>query len=225
MTFQAVLFDLDGTLLDTAGDMGAAANHVIESLGLPALTEAVLQCTTSDGAYALLKAGIHQELIEHHGLEQLRRQMLSFYGDNLCHHTRPYEGVPALLDWLNTSRIPWGVVTNKPAALTVPLLAGLTLFQHCGVTVSADTLPQKKPHPAPLLYAAERLSVAPERCVYIGDHRRDIDAGRAAGMTTVAATWGYISAGEDPESWQADHRLGTVYALQAWLEDTFGTNR
>lgn len=225
MTFDAVLFDLDGTLLDTAGDMGAAANHVIESLGLPALTEAVLQCTTSDGSYALLKAGIHPELIEHHGLEQLRRRMLRFYGDNLCHHTRPYDGVPALLDWLNMSRIPWGVVTNKPAALTDPLLAGLPLFRHCGVTVSADTLPQKKPHPAPLLFAAEQLSVAPQRCIYIGDHKRDIEAGRAAGMITVAAAWGYISAGEDPSHWQPDHQHGTVFALTDWLKDTFDAKR
>ncbi|WP_417616890.1 HAD family hydrolase [Oceanisphaera sp.] len=225
MTLRAVLFDLDGTLLDTAGDMGAAANHVIASLGLPTLSESVLQCTTSDGSYALLRAGIHAELIEQHGLEQLRRQMLGFYGDNLFHHTRPYDGVPALLDWLNFSGIPWGIVTNKPAALTQPLLAGLPLFARCGVTVSADTLAQKKPHPAPLLFAAEQLAVAPQHCVYVGDHKRDIEAGRAAGMTTVAATWGYISAGEDPAQWQADHQINTASTLHDWLKDTIEAKR
>lgn len=225
MTFKAVLFDLDGTLLDTAGDMGAAANHVIASLGLPALSEAVLQCTTSDGSYALLKAGIHAELIEQHGLEQLRQQMLGFYGANLCHHTRPYDGVPALLEWFNISGIPWGIVTNKPAALTLPLLAELPLFSRCRVTVSADTLAQKKPHPAPLLFAAEQLAVSPRHCVYIGDHKRDIEAGRAAGMTTVAAKWGYISAGEEPEQWQADHQIESVFSLFEWLKDTIDTNR
>ncbi|PSJ48157.1 haloacid dehalogenase [Zobellella endophytica] len=224
MPFQAVLFDLDGTLLDTAGDMGAAANHVIASLGLPPLSDEVLSCTTSDGSYALLRAGIHPALIEQHGLEQLRRQMLAFYGANLCRHTRPYDGVEELLGWLDRRRIPWGVVTNKPAALTQPLLAGMSLFTRCGVTVSADTLPQKKPHPAPLLFAAERLAVAAAHCIYIGDHRRDIEAGRAAGMTTVAATWGYISTGENPDDWQADHRLGSVRALADWLKDAFSTH-
>ena len=222
MQVKAVLFDLDGTLLDTAGDMGAAANHVITALGLPPLSAEVLSRTTSDGAYALLQAGIQPALIEQHGLEQLRRRMLAFYGENLCRHTRPYDGVAELLGWLDQRRIPWGVVTNKPAALTEPLLAGLPLFAGCGVTVSADTLPQKKPHPAPLLHAAGRLAVAAAQCVYVGDHRRDIEAGRAAGMVTIAAAWGYISAGEHPDDWRADHRLDSVPALQHWLQGAFG---
>lgn len=218
MHLQAVLFDLDGTLLDTAGDMGAAANQVIANLGLPLLSEAVLQTTCSDGAYALLRAGIHPTLIEQHGIEVLRKQMLDFYRDNLCYHTRPYDGVPSLLNWLTQARIPWGVVTNKPAMLTEPLLAMLPLFAGCSVTVSADTLAYKKPHPAPLLYAAEQLSVVPEHCVYIGDHKRDIEAGHAAGMITVAAKWGYISAGEDPTHWQAHYHLSSATALEQWLK-------
>lgn len=225
MSINGVLFDLDGTLLDTAGDMGAAANHVIASLGLPLLSDEVLQCTTSDGSYALLRAGIHEALIEQHGLEALRSQMLDFYSQNLCHHTRPYDGVPELLNWLNEQNIPWGIVTNKPAALTTPLLAELPLFAHCRVTVSADTLAFKKPHPAPLLFAAEQLAVAPERCVYIGDHKRDIEAGRAAGMTTIAAIWGYISAGEDPNLWQADHQLTRVLDLCNWLKSAVDSQR
>lgn len=225
MSINGVLFDLDGTLLDTAGDMGAAANHVIASLNLPTLSDAVLQCTTSDGSYALLRAGIHEALIEQHGIETLRGQMLAFYAQNLCHHTRPYEGVPELIGWLNEQDIPWGIVTNKPAALTLPLLAELPLFDRCGVTVSADTLAFKKPHPAPLLYAAEQLVVAPERCVYIGDHKRDIEAGRAAGMTTIAAIWGYISAGEDPYLWQADQQMTTVLSLSNWLKDAVELKR
>ncbi|AEY02015.1 phosphoglycolate phosphatase [Oceanimonas sp. GK1] len=215
---KAVLFDLDGTLLDTAGDMGAAANFVITGLGLSALPDEVLACTTSDGSYALLRAGIPPALIEQHGLEQLRDRMLGFYRQNLCHHTRPYAGVPELLDWLNQNDIPWGVVTNKPAALTEPLLAGLPLFARCGVTVSADTLPFKKPHPAPLLHAAEQLGVAAGHCVYVGDHRRDIEAGLAAGMSTLAAGWGYVSAGEDPYRWQAKGVMDSVEALSYWLK-------
>lgn len=220
MHLQAVLFDLDGTLLDTAGDMGAAANHVVNSLGLPLLSEAILQSTCSDGAYALLRAGVPATLIERHGIEVLRKQMLDFYRDNLCYHTRPYNGVPSLLNWLTQAQVPWGVVTNKPAMLTEPLLVSLPLFAGCGVTVSADTLAYKKPHPAPLLYAAEQLSVAPEHCVYIGDHKRDIEAGHAAGMTTIAAEWGYISAGEDPTHWQAHHHFASASALDQWLKDT-----
>ena len=225
MRINGVLFDLDGTLLDTAADMGAAANHVIASLGLPLLSDAVLQCTTSDGSYALLRAGIDDALIEQHGIEALRGQMLAFYRDNLNHHTRPYEGVPELLAWLNDGNIPWGIVTNKPSALTLPLLAELPLFDKCRVTVSADTLAFKKPHPAPLLYAAEQLVVAPQQCVYIGDHKRDMEAGRAAGMTTIAATWGYISAGEDPNLWQADHQTPTVLSLFNWLKDAVEVKR
>ena len=225
MSINGVLFDLDGTLLDTAGDMGAAANHVIASLGLPVLSDAVLQCTTSDGSYALLQAGIHEALIAQHGLEALRGQMLAFYAQNLCHHTRPYDGVPELLGWLNEQHIPWGIVTNKPSALTLPLLAQLPLFDACHITVSSDTLAFKKPHPAPLLFAAEHLAVPPERCVYIGDHKRDIEAGRAAGMTTVAAIWGYISAGEDPYLWQADQQIHSVLDLSNWLKDAVVTQR
>ncbi|WP_107851727.1 HAD family hydrolase [Oceanimonas marisflavi] len=221
--FKAVLFDLDGTLLDTAGDMGAAANHVITGLGLKALSDEVLACTTSDGSYALLKAGIPPEVIEQHGLEALRERMLGFYRQNLCHHTQPYAGVPELVGWLHQHSIPWGVVTNKPQALTEPLLAGLPLFERCGITVSADTLPWKKPHPAPLLHAAERLGVAAGHCVYVGDHRRDIEAGLAAGMHTLAAGWGYISAGEDPQHWQAGGVMDSVEALNHWLQGAFDT--
>ncbi|NHI00543.1 MULTISPECIES: HAD family hydrolase [Oceanimonas] len=218
---KAVLFDLDGTLLDTAGDMGAAANHVITGLGLNALSDEVLACTTSDGSYALLRAGIPQAMIEQHGLDRLRERMLGFYRQNLCHHTQPYAGVPELLGWLNQNAIPWGVVTNKPAALTEPLLAALPLFSQCGVTVSADTLAHKKPHPAPLLHAAAHLGVKADHCVYVGDHRRDIEAGLAAGMATLAAGWGYVSAGEDPHRWQAGAVMDSVDALSHWLKGAF----
>lgn len=224
MQTKAVLFDLDGTLLDTAGDMGAAANHVIQSLGLPPLSDDIIQTTTSDGSYALLQAGIHAPLIEQLGLEQLRRQMLDYYALNLCVHTRPYQGIPAVINWLDARRIPWGIVTNKPAALTLPLLASLPLFAHCGITVSADTLPLKKPHPAPLLYAADCLAVPPGHCLYIGDHKRDVEAGRAAGMATAVAAWGYIAADAVLPLWQADHIIDSVHELGCWLEDAFSTH-
>ncbi|GAA3527549.1 HAD-IA family hydrolase [Zobellella aerophila] len=224
MQTKAVLFDLDGTLLDTAGDMGAAANHVIQGLGLPPLSDDIIRSTTSDGSYALLQAGIHAALIEQLGLEQLRRQMLDYYALNLCVHTRPYRGIPAVIDWLDARRIPWGIVTNKPSALTLPLLASLPQFARCGVTVSADTLPRKKPHPDPLLYAADCLTVAPGHCLYIGDHQRDVEAGRAAGMATAVAAWGYIAADAVLPLWQADHIIDSVQDFGRWLEDTFDTN-
>ncbi|ART79048.1 HAD family hydrolase [Oceanisphaera avium] len=225
MILGGVLFDLDGTLLDTAADMGAAANHVIQSLGLATLSNEVLQCTTSDGSYALLRAGIPQSLLEHHGIEALRQQMLAFYRLHLCHHTRPYAGISELIHWLNHRELAWGIVTNKPAMLTLPLLAELPLFERCGITVSADTLAFKKPHPAPLLFAAEQLSLAPGQCVYIGDHKRDIEAGRAAGMTTIAATWGYVSAGEDPNDWGADYTMACVSDLFHWLKEALPSKR
>ncbi|MGY3926623.1 HAD family hydrolase [Aeromonas simiae] len=213
----AVLFDLDGTLLDTAPDLGAAVNHVLVEEGFAPLSEHIIRQTTSHGALGLLRAGLGDEQLEELGAARLRTALLDYYAAHLCIGTRPYEGMIDLIDWLEDQAMPWGIVTNKPGFLTEPLLAQLPALKGCGVTVSADTLPVRKPDPAPLFYACERLGVNPATTLYVGDHLRDIEAGRNAGMPTAIAGWGYLDEREDPADWQADLHFDTVQALHHWL--------
>ena len=215
--FDAVLFDLDGTLLDTAPDLGAAVNHVLTSCNMAPLSDEIIRRTASDGALGLLRAGFGDEELARRDAQGLRQQLLDYYASHLYVGTRPYPGMVEFIGWLNGQGIRWGIVTNKPAFLTEPLMAQVTELPGCGVIVSADTLPVRKPHPDPLYYACNKLDVLPGRALYVGDHERDIEAGRAAGMQTVIAGWGYIDPAMALESWQADHHFCDVEALQAWL--------
>ena len=215
--FSAVLFDLDGTLLDTAPDLGAAANHVLAQIGKAPLSDFVIRQTASDGALALIKAGLSETEQAEHDLTILRQQLLDHYVQHLYIGTRPYDGMVELITWLNSSAIPCGVVTNKPAFLTDPLLALVTELPNCAVAVSADTLPLRKPHPEPLWHACEQIGVAAKDCLYIGDHIRDIEAGRNAGMTTAIAAWGYIAENERLTDWLADVEMADPHSLLAWL--------
>jgi phosphoglycolate phosphatase len=214
---RCVLFDLDGTLLDTAPDLGAAVNHVLVSEGFAPLSDAIIRQTTSNGALGLLRAGLGEELLEELGATRLRAALLDFYAAHLCVGTRPYEGMLELIEWLDERALPWGIVTNKPGFLTEPLLAALPELASCGVTVSADTLPVRKPDPAPMFFACDQLGVEAAHCLYVGDHVRDIEAGRNAGMRTAVAGWGYLSDDEDPADWGADLHFDTVQALHHWL--------
>ena len=215
--FAAVLFDLDGTLLDTAPDLGAAANHVLAQIGKAPLSDFVIRQTASDGALALIKAGLSETEQAEHDLPVLRQQLLDHYVQHLYVGTRPYDGMVELITWLNNRAIPWGVVTNKPAFLTDPLLALVTELPNCAVAVSADTLPLRKPHPEPLWHACEQIGVAAKDCLYVGDHIRDIEAGRNAGMTTAIAAWGYIAENEHLTDWLADVEMADPHSLLAWL--------
>ena len=215
--FSAVLFDLDGTLLDTAPDLGAAANHVLAQIGKAPLSDFVIRQTASDGALALIKAGLSEIEQAEHDLTILRQQLLDHYAQHLYVGTRPYDGMVELITWLNSRAIPWGVVTNKPAFLTDPLLALVTELPNCAVAVSADTLPLRKPHPEPLWHACEQIGVAAKECLYVGDHIRDIEAGRNAGMTTAIAAWGYIAENERLTDWSADVEMADPHSLLAWL--------
>ena len=215
--FSAVLFDLDGTLLDTAPDLGAAANHVLAQIGKAPLSDFVIRQTASDGALALIKAGLSETEQAEHDLTILRQQLLDHYVQHLYIGTRPYDGMVELITWLNSSAIPWGVVTNKPAFLTDPLLALVTELPNCAVAVSADTLPLRKPHPEPLWHACEQIGVVAKECLYVGDHIRDIEAGRNAGMTTAIAAWGYIAENERLTDWLADVEMADPHSLLAWL--------
>ena len=213
----AVLFDLDGTLLDTAPDLGAAVNHVLASCQWPLLCDKRVRHIASEGALGLLKAGFGEEELARRDNQQLRQQLLDFYADHLYEGTRPYPGMVELIRWLNQEGIRWGIVTNKPAFLTEPLMAQVQELPNCGVIVSADTLPVRKPHPDPLFYACDKLSVSAKESLYVGDHIRDIEAGRAAGMQTIIAGWGYIDPDEEISGWQADHRFDKVADFQQWL--------
>ena len=206
MSIQAVLFDLDGTLIDTAPDLAAALNHVVAEEGMPTLPLEDIRPHVSQGGLALIKLAFEQHRQETE-LEPLRLRLLDYYLEHIADHSRLFEGFEQVLETLETHSIPWGIVTNKPGWLTEPLLQRLKLNQRSAVTISADTTPEKKPHPLPLTSAAERINVDCKRCLYIGDDPRDIIAGNAAQMITVIAKYGYISENADLEQWQAQHQI------------------
>jgi phosphoglycolate phosphatase len=149
--------------------------------------------------------------------EAFRQDLLRFYADNLARRTALFQGMDAVLGHLDAARQPWGIVTNKPAYLTTPLLRQLDLLDRAAVVISGDTLHEKKPHPAPLLLAAQRINTAPANCVYIGDAKRDIDAGRSAGMSTIVALYGYLAADDAPQTWGADAMVSAPPEIAAWL--------
>ncbi|MEC5163601.1 N-acetyl-D-muramate 6-phosphate phosphatase [Janthinobacterium sp. CG_23.3] len=213
----AILFDLDGTLADTAPDLAAAVNLLREARGLDATPYPLLRPTASAGARGMIGAafGIAPEEA---GYDELRDAFLANYETALAVRSSLFDGVPALLDGLVELGLAWGVVTNKAARFTDPLVGQIGLGG-AGCVISGDTMAHAKPHPAPLLEAARRLGLAPEQCWYVGDDLRDIQAGRAAGMLTVACAWGYCGATE-PHSWDADYLLDTPQALLALVRDT-----
>ena len=198
---QAVLFDLDGTLLDTADDLGAALNAVLAAEQRPAVLAEHYTPLASHGSAGLLRYAFG-ELFEQRK-DELRRAFLAYYADNIAVHTRLYHGVEQLLQELSRRGIQTGIVTNKPQALTHLVLPYFPTLQALPVVVSGDTLAVAKPHPDPLLLAANQLQVPAHQCWYVGDAERDIQAGRAAGMHTVLARYGYIHANDRPETWGA----------------------
>jgi phosphoglycolate phosphatase len=213
---SALLLDLDGTLLDTAPDMGGALNLLRAEHGLEPIPDAVIRPVVSHGAMRLVALGFPEATGD--AFEALRLRFLDLYAANLAIGTRLFPGFEAVLDQLEARRLPWGIVTNKPGWLTDPLLAALGLDRRAACAVSGDTLAERKPHPLPLLHAARLLGVEPERCVYVGDAERDIQAGRAAGMTTVVAAYGYISAAEDPQAWQPHGVVHSPDELLEWMD-------
>ncbi|HYK26022.1 MAG TPA: phosphoglycolate phosphatase [Steroidobacteraceae bacterium] len=213
---RAVLFDLDGTLLDTAGDLAQALDRLRAENALPPLGRERIRSFVSHGATALVRLAF-PSVPEAEFLE-LRARLLELYGAAVCVHTRPFPGMLELIARLEQDGTRWGIVTNKPSALTEPLLEAVGLKSRSGVVVSGDTLAERKPHPRPLLYAAERLGVEPRECVYVGDAERDVLAARAAGMRAVVACFGYLGEGDDPRSWPADAWVDAPLEIYDWLE-------
>ena len=200
---KAVLFDLDGTFADTAPDLAAALNQVLVEEGLPPLPFETIRPVVSHGGIALIRLGFKISP-EHTDFNRLKQRLLSIYQDNISNLTRVFDGISELLDVLENKQIAWGIVTNKPAWLTDPLMQALGFTERAATIVSGDTTSKSKPDPEPLYYACQEIACAPEECIYIGDAERDIIAGKAAGMITLTALFGYIEQNDEPESWGAD---------------------
>lgn len=202
---SAVLFDLDGTLLDTAPDMVATLNQVQAEESRQPLAYERARAFVSNGVLGLLKVAFGE--LPEPERSRLQQRFLQIYATRLAAATRVFPGMTAVLIDLERAGIPWGVVTNKPSFLTEPLLEQIGLRSRCACVVSGDTVPQRKPHPGQLFHALDVLNAVAGSAIYVGDAERDIMAGRAAGMRTVAALYGYIPPGEDPSAWGADHRI------------------
>ena len=199
---DAVLFDLDGTLIDTAPDMVAVLIDLQRSHGIEPLPFEKARSTVSNGAIALIRLAFPEAAESDVG--GLHQEYLERYENAVCVDSRVFPDLPELLDALDAGQCPWGVVTNKPQRMTDPLLAALGLSDRVCCAVSGDTLPQRKPDPAPMLLGCEEAGTAPQNTVYVGDSLRDMEAAQAAGMPTVAAAYGYIVDGDDAANWNAD---------------------
>ena len=213
---QAVLFDLDGTLADTAPDMADALNILLSKHNRPPVDYELARKHTSRGSAALIQLGF-EELSNDAHREELRKEYLQTYANNLCIKTELFSGVVELLETLDEKGISWGVVTNKPGFLAEPLLKILGITERTKCVVSGDSLVNRKPHPDPLHHAAKLLNVNEINTIYVGDDPRDIQAGQAASMHTAIAAYGYIPDNQDIESWGADLIIQQPLDIKEWL--------
>ena len=213
----AVLFDLDGTLIDSAPDLAGAANDLRAAHGLPAMPFERLRPMVGSGARGMVAAAFGAVPGDEH-YESLRLAFLARYEARLLQETRVFAAMVPVLSVLDAASLPWGIVTNKALRFAEPVVAGLSLQARSAVLVGGDSTPHAKPHPAPLLEAARRLGIGPGQCVYVGDDPRDIQAGQAAGMATLAAAWGYLGTGPAIGDWGADAVIEQPHALLQWLE-------
>lgn len=214
---RTVLFDLDGTLADTAPDLGFALNTLRREHGRPPLPAAPIRAAASHGARALIELGFGLTP-DHPGYPPLRVRFLELYRQHICTHTTLFPGMAALIEALRVRGLRWGVVTNKPAALTDALLARLPHGDTAACVVSGDTTAHSKPHPEPVLHACRQAGSHPGECVFVGDAQRDIEAGRRAGTKTLVALFGYLGPRDDPHAWGADALVSAPAEILAWIE-------
>lgn len=214
---RAVLFDLDGTLIDSAPDLGRAADLMRTSRGLPSLPLDRYRPMAGAGARGMLGVAFGMTP-DHPDFPALREEFFRNYEQRMTASTAAFEGVARLLDEIVGRGLAWGVVTNKSMRFTGPLTQAMTLFASAGTIVGGDSTPFSKPHPEPLLEAARRLALPPSACVYVGDDERDMAAGRAAGMPTIAATYGYLGGTADVDRWNPDARISSPMELLSLLK-------
>ncbi len=215
MRFDAVLFDLDGTLADTAPDMARTVNLMRASRGLSPVSVATVRPHVSSGARGVVCTAFGID-VDHRDYEAMRAEFLALYADNLSFDTVLFEGMAGLLDALDRDAVPWGVVTNKAEKFARPVMHGLGLADRCAVLVGGDTCARAKPFPDPLLHAASVLKLKPPRTLYVGDDIRDVQAAQAAGMPVLVAGYGYLG-GSDPRTWGADGIIDSPESIGAWL--------
>lgn len=212
---RTVLFDLDGTLIDTAPDMANALNLLLAEEGKPGLPYQNIRPVVSNGSVALVKLGFGDNPPE---LERLKLRYLEIYQAHLCDESKLFDGMAELLQHIEDNNMNWGVVTNKPGWLTEPLMQLIGLSQRAATIVSGDTTLNRKPHPEPMFHACLRAGSQPAQCIYIGDAQRDIEAGNTAGMQTVVALYGYIGKEENISAWQATHQVNQPMDIVQFLQ-------
>lgn len=218
---QGIFFDLDGTLVDTHDDLRNAANHVLSRLGARLLTKEESRIAATDGMIALLRISLGDR-IDSMDADSLKKEFLSYYSSHICVESCPFPGILRILRACRKLGVVWGVVTNKPSYLTDPLLDSISEFSDRKATVCSDSIPEKKPHPAPFILAAKTAGCDPTKCIYVGDHARDIECGNNAGAYTIAASWGYIKENDNPALWGADEVMESAECLAVWLENAQG---
>ena len=217
---EAVLFDLDGTLVDTFPDLADALDFAVRDAGAGAVDRTRLRPLISRGTREMI-ASVLPSNTDDERFDGARRRFLARYSERIAVRSRLFPGIESVLRTLEERGVRWGIVTNKHAWLTEPLLAELDLRRRAHCVVSGDSTAHPKPHPAPLLLACDRLSIAPGAAVYVGDSRSDIESGRAAGVTTVSAGWGYLDPNDPPQRWEADVAIETPDELFDWVRGMF----
>lgn len=226
---MAILFDLDGTLLDTSHDLYSAASKVFDEEKLPTIDYATFRSHISFGAKKILNAVLSLDSAtetEHAAyIDYLLPKFLTYYSDTKFKNTLAFTGIEELLHSLETSNITWGIVTNKAQALTEPLLKQIGYLERSACVVCGDTTSKSKPHPEPLLYACNLINVNPTDCIYIGDAATDVQAGKAAGMRTIAAGFGFIPNGVSPATWQADALVNSPAEILPWIKKWLSNTR
>ncbi|BEH15081.1 MULTISPECIES: HAD family hydrolase [Marinobacter] len=214
---SAVLFDLDGTLIDTAPDFIRCLNMLRQQHKLEALPAEHIRRSVSNGARAMIRVGFGLEP-EHPDYLEKHTAFLDLYEAGVAIETTLFEGMDELLLDLESRSIPWGIVTNKPARFAIPLIEALGLAERCATLICPDHVTERKPHPEPLFLACREIGAEPKQAIYVGDHERDIEAGRNAGMRTIAVRYGYIEQPESVDLWQADIIVDTVSDLAKLLQ-------
>ncbi len=218
MSIKTVLFDLDGTLADTAPDLADALNFTLRKNGYDELSLKEIRPHVSNGSIALIEFGFNMNA-KHKDFNQYRDELLNYYTENIANKTSLFTGFDTVLDTIESRGLNWGIVTNKPSYLTNPLLQQLQLYNRAVTIVSSDTLEFRKPHPAPMLHACKEAGSTPSECIFIGDAERDIQAGRNAEMQTLIAMFGYISETDKPEAWGADGYIHHAHDIINWLDN------